>query len=297
MVLVIVLYLLFSLAYIPIQQACLYAPPLFIVAMRMLFAGGLTVSFLWFTKKEVFAIKKNDWWLFGVMAICGICFANLLEVISLKLASPDYLTLLYTMAPFITALFSYFIFREKLTLRQFIGLGIGVGGVLPVILAPLWGCDGIHVWLADGPILGATVLSIIGWCVAKILITKRHYHYLLVGGVSMFLGGVLALVLSACFESWIFIPGIGWGYILLAALLANICAYNLYCYLLTTTSLIFVVFASVLNPIFSSLWSYLFLGKPVSILLYISLTVVSIGLGLFYYDELLQAKKRVTVSN
>ncbi len=289
MILVALLYLLFSLSYFAIQQSLLYAPPLFIVGVRLLCAGLFTLGFLALKKRAAFSLKKKDLWLFGAFAVCGMCIANVCEVLSLQWASPAYLTLLYTSAPFIAALLAYIFWRERLSRAQWLGLGIGIGGIMPVVLAPvLAGCA--HVWFADVTILSVILAGMFGWCTVKILVAQRGYNPFFVVGLGMTLGGAGTLLLSWSLHGIPIVAGMGWVYILISTFLANVCAYNLYGYLLTSTSLVFISFASILSPLFAAGWEWLFWQTKPSALLFMSLLVVALGLGIFYRQELMRKK-------
>ena len=124
-------------------------------------------------------------------------------------------------------------------------------------------------------------------------------------GASMFLGGLFALLHSSLVDNWAPIPVAAGGFstfiqgTLLMTFVSNIFCYNLMGVLLKRFTATFVSFMGLLSPVFASLSSWLFLGEPLSPIIFLSTTIVSIGLWLIYSAELKQgyivAKKQEPV--
>ena len=57
----------------------------------------------------------------------------------------------------------------------------------------------------------------------------------------------------------------------------------------------FLSFMGLLSPIFASLTGWLFLGEPISWVIFLSTGIVSIGLWIVYYAELKQGYIQKTV--
>lgn len=114
-------------------------------------------------------------------------------------------------------------------------------------------------------------------------------------GISMVIGGTLALVHSyATGESWSPIPVTDMGPFLqnslLMCLISNIICYNLYGYLLKRYSATFMSLAGLVTPFFASFFGWYFLGETITWHYFASIAVFSVGLTLFYQEELKKEK-------
>src|SRR5690606_11256957 len=113
--------------------------------------------------------------------------------------------LLYNLSPFITALFSFFLFAEQLRFRQISGLIVGFLGFIPILIAqtPLeqitW-----HIGFLSWPeiaLIFSVTSSAYGWMIMKKRVA-RGYSFIFINGIGMAGGGVLALGLSCIIEGF-----------------------------------------------------------------------------------------------
>jgi drug/metabolite transporter (DMT)-like permease len=202
---------------------------------------------------------------------------------------------LYNTSPFLSALFSYFVFSEKMTHIKWLGLFIGLSGFLPELMsqAPTetsW-FSMFFLSRAELLMLASVVSSVIGWTVMRSLALEGN-SIVAVNAVGMIGGGLLALFTSTVFESWQPIPVFDWpAFIKLTALIivvANVLFYNLYGYLLKQYTATFLSFCGFMSPLFAALFGWLFLSERVAWHFFFSVFVVIIGLLLFYKQELKQ---------
>jgi len=154
----------------------------------------------------------------------------------------------------VAAIFSYFLLREHLGWRKLLGMVLGFLGLLPVLFVKNYSEGGEFLRFSGREIilLFAVVSATYAWFVIKELMQK-NYSFLMINGISMFCGGVLAFITSLVFEGvktspiYNFWPFLGW--LLLLILLANVVFYNLYAWLLKQYSITFLTFAGLLTPI------------------------------------------------
>lgn len=161
------------------------------------------------------------------------------------------------------------------------GLCIGFLGFLPIIIhQSATELVTAHVGIFSMPEL-LMVVSVIsacyGWIVMKYLVTSRAYSPIMVNGVAMFAGGILALVTSFFIEGKPhIIPAlhplfnlspelyakIMLGiYTLALIIIANIICFNLYSTLLRRYSVTFISFAGFTTPLFAALFDLFFFQK------------------------------------
>jgi drug/metabolite transporter (DMT)-like permease len=138
-------------------------------------------------------------------------------------------------------------------------------------------------------LLVAVVSASYGWLVVKQLMVAGH-GILQIQGVSMLVGGLLAVITAGCFEYGTYplvtnLYDFAW-YMAALILVANIVCYNLYSLLLRRYSAIFISFAGFTCPLFAALYGGLFLDEPMTGSFCASAVMVTGGLYLFYRQEL-----------
>jgi len=83
-------------------------------------------------------------------------------------------------------------------------------------------------------------------------------------------------------------------YLVSVVFLAEVICYNLYAFLLKRYSATFLAFAGCLYPIFGALLGWFFFHEKITYNFFISVTIVSAALYLYYIAE--QEKRRATGS-
>jgi drug/metabolite transporter (DMT)-like permease len=205
---------------------------------------------------------------------------------------------MYTSTPFIAAILSYIIFKEKLTIKKIMGIIIGLAGLAPVIYlqgAGEKGCSEIlHISLPEVSLAIAIISGAYAWFIVKELM-GHGYSLLLINGSAMFVGGILSMITALCVTGFT-CPVYNWGYFLfwlsLLILSANVIFYNLYGTLLRIYSITFLSFAGFLSPVFGTFYDWLFMGGIISWHYILALVLITAGLYIFYSQELtLRAQK------
>ena len=190
-------------------------------------------------QKESLLLKKNQWLHLFLLSICAVYLTNILELWGLKYLSAGKTCLLFSLSPFLTALFSYFEWGETLTKKKILGLILGFLGILPIIINSqneAAHAEFLYVSLAELAVLGAIVCSVYGWVILRKLGNDLEMSIPLANGYSMCIGGMLALIQSYFTESWSPSPVTEWapfleGFFVLL-IVSNLICYNLYGYLL-----------------------------------------------------------------
>lgn len=291
--LVFLLYALFSSVFIICKVALEYTQPLFLVGSRMVVAGVIISMYQLWRQPKSFSLNAK---IFG-LAFFNIYLTNACEVWGLNYLSPAKTCLIYSLSPFIAAAFSFLLFSEKLSPKKWGGLLIGFVGFLPILLSKssteeltgsFWGFS----W-AELAVCVAAISSVYGWIILRQLVKENDYSPLTANGLSMFFGGILALVHSYFVENWNplpvteYLPLIECSVLLL--LISNLICYNLYGFLLKKYTATFLSFAGLTTPLFAAFFAWLYFGEIVSAAFYISLTMIFAGLSLFYQEELKEA--------
>ena len=305
MVLVILLYLFFASTFTLGKAALTYVSPLLFIGCRMILGGSILLSYLLYKNRLRVHIKAKDYSLFARIILFHIFLAYTLEFWALEHITSAKACLLYNLSPFITAIFAFFLYHERLSMRQLCGLIIGFLGFLPILIAqtPLEEM-GKHIGffsVYEIALIVSVASSAYGWIIMKKL-TQEGYSFIFVNSIGMLGGGVLAFITSLYIEG---IPSLKIApivlhsiepyvgttgeslivlsfYSILLVLIANIIGYNLYGYLLSRYSPTFLSFAGFMTPLFAALLGWIFLGEAVSWHFFATMVCIVIGLYLFY---------------
>ncbi|MBI3212025.1 MAG: DMT family transporter, partial [Simkania negevensis] len=218
------------------------SPPVFLTAFRMLLAGIVLLSYLFFKKKKELKIGKKEIIPLLFLSLLSIYLTNILEFWSLQHLSAAKVCFIYSLSPFFAVILSYIHFKEKISQKKILGMLIGFIGFIPVLLLQTGAEDLFRAFTffswPELAMMGAALFSIYGWVILRILVKKQTLSPLYANGYSMFFGGLMALVHSFFVDSWFqsshllpvaegkllpFFQGICW-----MTFISNILCYNLY---------------------------------------------------------------------
>lgn len=271
-----------------------YAPPVFLTGARMFLAGIILLTFLACFKRDQLKLQKHQWFPLILLAISAVYLTNVLEFWGLQYLTAAKACFIYSLSPFLAALFSYLEFREKITRRKVLGLSIGFVGFLPVLLSQggaedLLGGLGFLSW-AEVALVVAVVTSVYGWVLMRKLGKDDGMSPVMANGGSMFIGGALALIHSAFTETWNPTPVTQYlpffQGVLLMIVISNIVCYNLYGWLLKHFTATFLSFAGLMTPLFAAFFGWMVLGETVQPSFFLSMGIIASGLWLIYAEEL-----------
>lgn len=276
-------------------------PAILFVGLRMLCAGILMFVYAYKHSPRLRwrYIKEDLFALVGV-ALFTTYFPSILKAFGLKHMFSSKAALYGSIDPFVTALYAYFLWHERLSWKKLLGIMIGFSGIVLTTITNTAPELGWQAWfIFSYPELASLACVFIGrwgWIMIRSLVRKERYTPLEVNGLSMIGSGVLALVTATPLEQWkdvtissipLFIT-----LFLYTVLVGNVLGYTLYAYVIKHVNFTLVSLAGFTIPIFVGLIGWLFLGEPLSLMLLVSAICVFVGLLVFYYDEL----KKISVS-
>lgn len=269
-------------------------PPIFLTGIRMFIGGVLILSFLALFRRQDFSVKKAQLFPLILLSISAVYLTNVFEFWGLQYLTSAKACFIYSLSPFLSALFSYIEFKEKMTMRKMLGLLIGFIGFIPFLLTQsgsekLLGGVTFISW-PELALMTATVTSVYGWILLRKLGKDHHMSPLMANGTSMVLGGTIALAHSLFTDSWNPTPITNYGGffqgVALMIIISNLICYNLYGWLLKRFTATFLSFAGLMTPLFAAFFGWLILKETVSMPFFISMGIVSLGLWLVYAEEL-----------
>ncbi|MCK5632513.1 DMT family transporter [bacterium] len=272
-----------------------WLPPTFFVGIRMFCAGLIMV---------IYNYKKSDRLKFShikkdLLTILGISLfttyiPSLLKAYALKGMPSSKAALIGSSDPFVTAMYAYILWKEKLSFKQFLGITIGFLGVLLLLSSGSLSEQPLHAWFIfswpELAAVGSIIVGRYGWILVRNLLKKERYKPTEINGVSMLLSGVLALGTSLVVDpiSSISIPSVP---VFLAVFLytivaGNIAGYGLYAYCLKKYQITLVSLAGFSISIFVTLIGWLFLGEQLTFLFGVCAAMILVGLFVFHTDNL-----------
>lgn len=294
MFLVLLMYALFASVFTIAKTGLEFTQPFFFVGSRMALAGIILLAYQYFFHREGFKFNKEHIGQLLRLSIFNIYLTNVFEFWGLKYLTTVKTCFIYSLSPYLAALFSYFIFSEKMTWKKWLGLSIGFTGLFPILLnhtatEELTGQFLIFSW-AEIAVIAACVCSVYGWISLRQLVRDGGYAPSMANGLSMLIGGGFSLMHSFLVEDWNPVPVTQFlpffECTVLLIIISNLICYNLYGYSLKRFSATFMSFAGFTTPMFTALFGWIFLGEMVTWQYYLSIAIVFPGLLIFYQDEL-----------
>jgi drug/metabolite transporter (DMT)-like permease len=301
MLLVVLLYAMFASLFGVSKSTLDYTQPIFFIGSRMFFAGVLLTSYSLWANKKTFKITNSAWVSLVLLGFFNIYLTNIAEILALAKMDSAKACLLYSLSPFFAALISYFVFSEVLSFKKWLGMGIGFLGVIPCVQSSCVSLDCFSLSsffsLGEINILIAVISSVYGWILLRKLVTKDNLSPILANGISMGIGGALALFqsYSSSSEVWNPMPVSEWGPFLrnstFLLLVSNIICYNLYGYLLKRYSATFMSFSGLMTPLFASFFGWVFLNEVIQWQFFASLSLFAMGLFFFHKGEVSNSER------
>ena len=270
-------------------------PPTFFVGIRMLTAGVI----LWFMYHRTsdrlrWIYLKDDALKIFLAAFFTTCVPSLCKAFALKYMPSAKAAFIGSLDPFVTAIYSYFLFQDKLNLKKILGILVGFSGSMILCFSNYASEQGFHAFLIFSfPELAAFASMAIGrygWLLAQSMLKRDRYAPAELNGVMFCISGVLALCLSAFIDNYSSLNlCFSWQWLLLFAytvFVGNIIAYTMYATFLRIHSANFVSLAGFSVPIFVAFFGYVFLNEKMTANLVTSALVILFGVYLFYQEEL-----------
>jgi len=300
MILIIVLYALLASTFVFAKKAIGYASPCFLIGFRSILSGFVLLSYHYFRSNRGLNIKREDWWLFFKTAVVHIYITYVFEFWALRYVTALKSTLIFSATPFIAAILSYFLLKERLSKKQWGGITVGLSGLIPVIVAEAPSSEAAMelatVSLPEIVLFAAVTSGAYAWFLVKRLMAKG-YSLSLINGSAMLIGGILAMLTASLAEDlsnpvseWL--PFLGWLSLLI--IVANVIFYNLYGFLLRRYTITHLTFAGFLCPGFGALYAWLFTGRDLTWHYGVSLLLVAAGLYIFTNQKLFRGKQAQT---
>lgn len=273
--------------------------PMFFVGIRMFSAGALLYVYGYFKSHKLKMDNiKQDVKILLAMALFTTFIPAILKAYALKYMPSSKAALFGSLDPFITAIYAYILFNERLNLNKIIGIIIAFIGVVLLVLSsskleetlPMIG----YLSYPEIAALLAVVISRYGWMIAQSMLRKNRYSPLELNGIMMLISGATALIVSPFIEPITFSQKHMTNQLLLlllyTILIGNILGYGMYSSLLKKYSSTLISLAGFSVPVFVFIFGTIFLKESFSIYFVASSLITLLGLLIFYFDEIKKHK-------
>ena len=273
-----------------------FAQPFFLSGARMLPAGLILLIYQFFFSSAHFTFKRKHFWIFAQIVVFGMFLTYGLRLYALRELPVWKTAFFYNISPFLSALYAYLLFGEKLSVKQWTGLLIGILGMVPILISssPAEAALGeiFYISYYELTLLLSVSLHCYSWILIQKLVRNKNYPSSIVNGIGMACGGALSLMTSYIYEGPFTVsnPHNFFSGLIIMIFISNILCHNLYAGLLKKYSATFMSFTSFLSPLFAALYGWAFFQERISWHFYSSATIVFVGLFIFYQDELKKQK-------
>ena len=297
-------FFLWGTAMVAMKGVIPHTTPMFMAGVRLVPAGVLVLLFAAMTGRR----QPNTWlaWLWiGLFALIDGAFFQGFLAAGLVRTDAGLGSVMIDSQPLVVALLSLWLFRERIGLLGWLGLGLGVLGISLIGLPKEWILDWLHQVGASGLVvvnnspalvgteaatmtthygqwlmLVAALSMAVGTIIARYLC--RYVDPVVATGWHMILGGLPLFALSAATETqqWANIDLSGWMALSYSTVFGSAIAYGLFFYFASTGSLTSLSSLTFLTPVFALLFGNLFLSEMLNSLQWsgVGLTLVSIYL-------------------
>ncbi len=270
-------------------------PPVLFAGIRMTVSGILLLTYALLSTSAHLKILyiKRDFIKIVFIALLTMYITPICKAYALKYLLSSKASLFGTLDPLLTALYSYILFNEKLTLPKIGGLLLGVIGVLVLLLStsPLEETIGTLSIFSYPELaaIGAVAVSRYGWLMVQTMLKKELYAPVELNGLLMLLGGCCALITSYIAGDFSQVTfkhtSTFYGALAYTIIVGNIIAYTIYASLLKRYSATLVALSGFSVPLFVALYGYLFLNESLHFSFFIALGFIFMGVLVFYRQE------------
>lgn len=278
-----------------------YFPPIFFVGIRML-AAGIMLWAITHVKKNKISIAdlKKDALSILLIITCTTYIPAICKSFALKYMASSQVAFFGTLDPFITALYAYILFNEKLTTRKITGICIAIFGAIILLTH----ANQISYFKAFSFVSYPEIAALLsvaigryGWILVQSLLREHRYNPMQLNSITMIGSGILSLLTSFFFEreptrSIAFTP----LFIFLISytiIIGNVISLTLYASLLKQYQATLLSLAGFSVPLFVYFYGWIFLHEPLSHYFFISLGLSLIGFIIFAFDDIQKAFKRI----
>lgn len=287
---VILMYALFASTFTAGKHILEITSPFFFTGIRMLLAGLILIGIQAIRNPRSLYIPKAIWPYLISLGVLNVFITNAFEYWGMLELESSKACLIYSLSPLFSIIFSYFFFKEKMSYRKWLGMGVGFLGFIPIFFVAQESSSFFKLpTMHECALIISAFTSVIGWMSMKALISKHNFSYVAANLYSFFIGGIIAMIWASCTETLfplpiyplsLFVPEM-----IFIVLIHNVLCYNIYSYSLGRFSVTFMTFAGFVSPLFAEFFGWYILGESLSWMFFLSLLLILSGLTIYVRAE------------
>ncbi|MFQ3232022.1 DMT family transporter [Reinekea sp.] len=269
--------LLWGSSFIALKVAVTAVSPMIVVFVRMAI-GATAFLVMWPWLRHGFNYQAGDWKFLLGMTLFEPCLYFMFEAQAMQYTSAGQAGMVTAMLPLMVAVAAFFFLKERTSIRQWIGFGIAVSGVVWMTVtgddseqAPNAALGNFLEFLAMCMAVGYTLLI-------KHLISR--YSAFVLTALQSFAGTIFffPLAMASTWPETISFSTL--GVLLYLGLVVTIGAYGLYNYSMTHVKATTAAGYANLLPVFSLLFSMLLLSERLTTSQWIAIAIIFVGVAL-----------------
>lgn len=267
-----------------------FAAPILIIGIRMMTAGCLLLGYQATEQSKILKISREAWPYVLQFAFFNIYLPYVLRYWSLQYLSVNKISLFLYLTPLVSYILSCLLGLQTSCYRKWLGIAISFAGFLPSMLdhsnVENVGYQLGFFSLAEIAMFIAIVAQSYSWIVMQ-KIAKTNLNVTTVNGLSMLIGGLLALGTSFILNEPFTInsPWAFSGWLAFVIIVTNIIFYNAQAVLLKHFSATIIALTGLCAPLVATLTSALVLHEPITWQFLLSSSLLAIGVYVFYKTE------------
>lgn len=282
---VVLMYALFATVFPVGRMTLAFGSPFFLCGLRMVAAGLILLGAQAVWNRSELKCPRRLWPLIFLAALFCVFLTNALEFWGLQWLPSAQACMLYTISTFTSIFLSYWMLGERMNKNKWIALAVGFTGAIPMF----WGEATFDLSPAKIAVTAGAIAAALGWIYMKQLVVREKYPILLANAITFILGGLMSFATSLVTEPWDPFPVIDWRPFLYGTiyitLIHNVLCYNLYAYSLQRFTVTFMLFAGILNPLFTAVFAWFLLEESVGLPFFLSVALVCLALRLYISEE------------
>lgn len=268
---------LWGSSFIALKVAVNAMPPMIVVFLRML-VGSMAFLVVWPWLRHGFNYQSGDWKYLLGMALFEPCLYFLFEAQALRYTSAGQAGMVTSMLPLMVAVGAYFFLGERNTLKQWLGFGVAISGVIWMTLTSSESDQ------APNALLG-NFLEFLAMCAAVgyTLLVKhliKRYSAFILTALQSFVGATFFFPLALMSDWPTEVPLMAVGTIVYLGLVVTLGAYGLYNFSLAHVKASTAAGYANLLPAFSLIFSMILLGERLLLVQWFAVGLVFVGVYL-----------------
>lgn len=267
-----------------------FAAPVLIIAIRMITSGSLLLTYQALNKHKILKIERHLWTAILQFALFNIYLPYVLRYWSLQYLNVSKTALFFYLTPLVSYILSCLIGIQASCKRRWLGIIISFIGLLPTLLTHsasenIGGSLGF-ISLPELAMLAAITAQSYSWIIMQ-KIAKSNTNTTTINGLSMLIGGILALITSLILNNnftinhpWEFI-----SWLAFVIIVTNFIFYNAQAKLLKYFSATIIALTGLCAPLVATLTSAIILQEPIAWQFWFSSITLGLGVYIFYKTE------------